>query len=59
MNPAPTKSQTDRWSFFIDEAKDWRWRRTSVNGLAVAVSVEGFRVRAQCEEDARKHGWKG
>jgi hypothetical protein len=57
---APRKEDTsDRWSFYIDESKDWRWRRTSINGMAVAVSAQSFKVRAECEADARHKGWKG
>ena len=59
MSESPKKSPTDRWTFFADEHKDWRWRRTGANGFAAGASAQCFTSRAGCEADARAHGWKG
>jgi hypothetical protein len=56
---AKPKEPTDRWSFYVGDDKDWHWRRTSVDGRSVDASAASFKVRAACEDDARRNGWRG
>jgi uncharacterized protein YegP (UPF0339 family) len=32
----------DKWDFYKDSAKEWRWRRTSPNGNIVGASTQGY-----------------
>ncbi len=58
MKPEP-KLPKDHWLFYVDDGKDWRWSRTGTNGRVVSQSHRGFRVRAECEDDAARNGWNG
>jgi uncharacterized protein YegP (UPF0339 family) len=50
---------TDKWHFYIDDAKQWRWRRIDPNGIKVGASTEGYATKVDCEGNARRNGWKG
>jgi uncharacterized protein YegP (UPF0339 family) len=49
----------DKWEFYQDAQKMWRWRRIAPNGEIVGASTEGFHNRADCEANARRNGWRG
>lgn len=49
----------DRWEFRKDTTGDWRWTRTAPNGETVGAAHEGYRNLADCEANARRHGWNG
>jgi len=52
-------SSTDKWEFYKDNASEWRWRRTAVNGQIVGASSEGYKNRLDCVANARRHGYTG
>ena len=52
-------SQNDKWEIYIDNAGEWRWRRTATNGNIVGASTEGYVNRSDCESNARRNGWNG
>ena len=39
----------DKWEFYKDAKKQWRWRRTAPNGNIVGASSEGYVNKADCE----------
>ncbi len=49
----------DTWKFYKDNAGKWRWRRTAANGEIVGAAHEGYNNRKDCEDNARRNGWKG
>lgn len=49
----------DKWEFYKDGEKKWRWRRTASNGRIVGASTQGYVNKADCEANARINGWKG
>lgn len=49
----------DRWEFYTDAQGQWRWRRIAVNGRIVGASSQGYTNRADCVENARRHGYRG
>ncbi|MFY0631186.1 MAG: DUF1508 domain-containing protein [Flavobacteriaceae bacterium] len=49
----------DKWEFYQDSKKDWRWRRTAPNGRIVGASTQGYTNRTDCVDNARRHGYKG
>jgi uncharacterized protein YegP (UPF0339 family) len=49
----------DKWEFYKDKAGEWRWHRTASNGKIVGASTEGYKNKSDCEENARRNGWKG
>ncbi len=48
----------DKWEFYKDPEKYWRWRRTAPNGNIVGASTEGYTNKADCLGNARRNGWK-
>jgi len=49
----------DRWEFYKDNRGEWRWRRIAPNGKIVGASSEGYKNKADCIANARRHGYKG
>lgn len=49
----------DKWEFYQDAAKGWRWRRTAPNGNIVGASTQGYANRADCIANARRNGYAG
>lgn len=49
----------DSWEFYKDSKSEWRWQRKSANGKIVGSSSEGYKNKADCEANARRHGWTG
>ena len=49
----------DTWDFYQDPQKLWRWTRTASNGRIVGASTQGYVNRGDCEDNARRNGWKG
>jgi len=59
MEDNPMSSSTDKWEFYQDSQHKWRWRRTASNGKIVGASTEGYDNKADCQANARRHGWSG
>ena len=51
--------ENDKWEFYKDAREEWRWRRTAPNGAIVGASSEGYKNRADCVANARRHGYTG
>ncbi len=49
----------DKWEFYQDASKEWRWRRTASNGKIVGASTQGYVNKSDCIDNARRHGYKG
>lgn len=49
----------DKWEFFKGSDGLWWWRRIAPNGRIVGGSTEGYVNRADCVENARRHGYGG
>ncbi|PHV38585.1 DUF1508 domain-containing protein [Janthinobacterium sp. BJB304] len=49
----------DKWEFYQDPSKGWRWRRTAANGKIVGASTQGYTNRVDCIANARIHGYTG
>ncbi|RVU31878.1 DUF1508 domain-containing protein [Rheinheimera riviphila] len=49
----------DKWDFYQDGAKEWRWRRTASNGRIVGASSQGYVNKADCIDNARRNGYTG
>jgi len=43
---------TDKLEFYMDEAKEHRWRLTAKNGEIVGASSEGYKNKKECWENA-------
>jgi len=48
----------DTWKFYKSKG-EWRWKRVAPNGEIVGASTEGYKNKADCESNARRHGWRG
>jgi uncharacterized protein YegP (UPF0339 family) len=44
----------DKVYVYKDNAKEWRWRRVSVNGNIISGSGEGYKNHLHCQEMATK-----
>jgi uncharacterized protein YegP (UPF0339 family) len=49
----------DKWDFYQDNQKQWRWRRTASNGQIVGASSQGYANRVDCINNARRNGYTG
>jgi uncharacterized protein YegP (UPF0339 family) len=49
----------DKWEFYQDPQRMWRWRRIASNGRVVGASTEGYTTRQACVENARRNGYTG
>ena len=47
----------DRWEFYRDTRKEWRWRRVASNGRIVDASTEGYSNRSDCIANAERCGY--
>ena len=45
--------------YYQDKKGEWRWRRKAVNGQVVGASSEGYKVRKDCQHNAKANGWPG
>jgi uncharacterized protein YegP (UPF0339 family) len=48
----------DNWEFYKDPEDQWRWRCTAPDGSIVRASTGGYANRSDCDENARRNGWK-
>jgi uncharacterized protein YegP (UPF0339 family) len=48
----------DKWNFYQDVAKEWRWNRIAPNGKIVGASSEGYSSKQACTENAKRNGYK-
>ena len=51
------KGSNDKWEFFKDAKKEWRWRRKAANGRIVGASSEGYKNKVDCVENAIRNGY--
>ncbi len=49
----------DRWKFYKNQKKEWRWKRYAPNNKTVGASTESYKNKKDCESNAKRHGWKG
>jgi len=49
----------DKWEFYQDAKKEWRWRRIAPNGRIVGASTQGYVNKSDCINNAIRHGYKG
>jgi uncharacterized protein YegP (UPF0339 family) len=49
----------DKFEFYKDNKKEWRWSRTAPNGREVGASSEGYKNKSDCEDNAKRLGWDG
>lgn len=49
----------DTWEFYKDKAGKWRWRRQAANGKIVGSAAQGYVNKADCQDNAKRNGWKG
>ena len=48
----------DKWIFYKDAEKQWRWQRFSRNHRIVGAASQGYRLRRSCLANARRNGYK-
>lgn len=48
----------EKWDFYKDYAKEWRWQRKTAFGKIVGASPKGYKTRRECLENAKRHGFK-
>lgn len=53
FNPAGT------WEFYEDKAGEWRWRHLAKNGQIIGATSEGYKAKADCTANAKRHGYEG
>jgi len=51
--------ENDKWEFYQDSKKEWRWRRIASNGVIVGASSQGYVHKSDCIENAIRNGYKG
>lgn len=51
--------ENDKWDIYQDAKSEWRWKRTAPNGNVVGASTEGYKNRADCVANAKRHGYTG
>lgn len=51
--------QNDKWEFYQDSKKEWRWRRKASNGKIVGASTQGYVNKSDCISNAQRNGYKG
>jgi uncharacterized protein YegP (UPF0339 family) len=52
-------ARADRWFFYKDKRKKWRWKRKAPNGRIVEASPQGYSRLIDCEKNAKRSGWTG
>lgn len=54
----PESARRDWWTFYVDNADRWRWRRQARNNEIVGAAHMGFATRGAMQANARRHGWQ-
>ena len=49
----------DKWSFYQNSSKEWRWTRFAPNNRIVGASTEGYKNKADCIANAKRNGYYG
>lgn len=49
----------DKWEFYQDTKKEWRWSRIAPNGKIVGASTEGYINKSDCIANAKRNGYTG
>lgn len=49
----------NKFEFYQDTRKEWRWRKISPNGKIIGASSEGFSSRQAAVNNARLNGYSG
>lgn len=47
----------EKWDFYKDYAKEWRWRRKTASGKTVGASPQGYKSKQKCLDNAKQHGF--
>ena len=53
------KWKKDKWEFYKDDAKEFRYKRTSLNNERVDASTEGYKNLNNCIWNAIRCGYEG
>ena len=48
----------NKWEFYKDARREWRWQRVASNGRIVGSSNEGYKNKADCIKNAVRNGYK-
>ena len=48
----------NKWNFYKDHANEWRWHKKAANGKIVGASPKGYKNKADCLDNAKRHGYK-
>jgi uncharacterized protein YegP (UPF0339 family) len=46
----------DKWYFYKDRCREWRWKRVARDGRVVGVALKGYEHRIDCVGDAIRNG---
>lgn len=46
----------DRFKFYQDRRKEWRWKRYAPNNRTVGSSSEGYKNKSDCIDNAKRVG---
>jgi hypothetical protein len=49
----------ERWEFYRDGYKNWRWKKIDNNGNNIVESTDSFSTRKACVQNAREKGFTG
>lgn len=49
----------DKWEFYQDTEREWRWRRIASNGRIVGSSSQGYKNKQDCIDNAKRNGYLG
>jgi uncharacterized protein YegP (UPF0339 family) len=47
----------EKWDFYKDYAKEWRWRRKTASGKTIGASPQGYKSKQECLDNAKQHGF--
>lgn len=50
------QKRPDKWQFYLDVEKKWRWTRTAPNGEVVASSSQGYTRKQNAMKNAVRNG---
>ena len=51
------KGKNDKWKFYQDALREWRWTRTCSNGKIVGASSQGYKRKGDMMENAERMGY--
>ena len=51
-----TDGQGDKWIFYLDRTKEWKWRRITKYGGIIGISPESYKNKSDCISNAQRNG---